>query len=203
VVEPDSAAAVALRAAIWPMALLLAACGRLGYEPSAGYTTSVPAADSSSDPMPATEAGLSDGPTAAPPDTSDGASPSGDTSDRSIAMNDAADTTTTIDRFDASDGSADSGTADSSGACSLVPCAPVALATSEADPWGIAVDGANVYWTNQRAGTVKKVPLSSGPSVTIAAAEVQPSGIAVDATHVYWVNYTQSGAVRRATLGGG
>ena len=50
-----------------------------------------------------------------------------------------------------------------SGAVMTAPLAggaPVALASAQDDPNGIAVDGANVYWTNL-GGTIMKLPMAA------------------------------------------
>jgi hypothetical protein len=62
------------------------------------------------------------------------------------------------------------------------------LASNQADPSGIAVDGASVYWTNYRDGTVMKVAIGGGAITTLASGQGDPSGIAVDGTSVYWAD---------------
>jgi sugar lactone lactonase YvrE len=71
---------------------------------------------------------------------------------------------------------------------------PVALASLQSYPTGIAVDGTSVYWTNYAGagscarGSVMKVGLAGGAPITLAADQLFPDGIAVDATSVYWTN---------------
>jgi sugar lactone lactonase YvrE len=55
--------------------------------------------------------------------------------------------------------------------------------------YGMAVDTANVYWTNFGDGTVMKVPLGGGAATTLVSGQDSPVGVAVDATSVYWANY--------------
>jgi hypothetical protein len=56
-------------------------------------------------------------------------------------------------------------------------------------PWGIAIEGADVYWVNMgeaQQGSVVKAPKSGGAPVTLASNQVNPVSIAVDAQNVYW-----------------
>ncbi len=73
------------------------------------------------------------------------------------------------------------------------------LAASQSNPFFIATDGINVYWTNvgngpptANDGTVMKCAVGGcgGAPTTIASAQSGPSGIAVDGTSVYWADYS-------------
>ena len=62
------------------------------------------------------------------------------------------------------------------------------LANNLNNPMGIAVDGTNVYWVDEGAGTVMSVPLAGGAPKTLASGQNKPWAIAVDATGIYWTN---------------
>ena len=74
------------------------------------------------------------------------------------------------------------------GGCTISLCQPVVLGDMQAGPWGIAIDGSNVYWTNYGGGQVKQCA-KSGCSLmptTLASGLSSPYGIAIDSTNVYW-----------------
>ena len=88
----------------------------------------------------------------------------------------------------------------------------ITLASGSSNANGMAIDSANVYWTEFPAGNVKKVPLGGGSVTTLASGQSGPLGIVVDSTSVYWTgqsetgsfpNYTQTGTVAKAPLDGG
>jgi hypothetical protein len=70
------------------------------------------------------------------------------------------------------------------------------------DAWGVAVNGAYVYWTAVNAGGssstgfVGRAPIAGGPGVLLATAEPTPLGIAADSDGVYWTTYHDGNAGR-------
>lgn len=71
------------------------------------------------------------------------------------------------------------------------------------NPWGIAVDAGNVYFTDAQGptGKVVRVPLQKGGSpVTLADGQYLPSAIAVDGPNVY---FTTSYNLKKVPVAGG
>ena len=85
--------------------------------------------------------------------------------------------------------------------CSDAACAPVVVSSDFTATGRIALDAANVYWTNGD-GAVRRAPIAGGPSVTLATAQSGPTGIAVDATNAYVAN-KGSGTIVKIPLAGG
>jgi hypothetical protein len=88
------------------------------------------------------------------------------------------------------------------GACVASACQPVALATGQHTPIGLAVDATNIYWTTSD-GNVMKAPISGGAATVLAAGQRSPWGIAVDAANVYWANAASLGQVMTVPIAGG
>jgi hypothetical protein len=78
------------------------------------------------------------------------------------------------------------------GSCGSGQCRPIALASDESGPGGLAVDDAGVYWIDNFSGEVRFISLDGGGLGTLATGQAGPVGIAVTPTHVYWTNNTDS-----------
>ncbi len=86
--------------------------------------------------------------------------------------------------------------------CQKGLCQPTTLASSLSAPWGLAISGSNVYWTNSGDGTVMTVPAVGGVTpTTLATNQGTPLGIAVDGVDAYWVD-SAGGLVLQCALGG-
>lgn len=82
-------------------------------------------------------------------------------------------------------------------------CAPIILASNQNKPWGIAVDAANVYFSNRTsAGSIVQVPIDGGPTTILASNQNDPDCVAIDTGNVYWSNVA-GGSVHMVPIGGG
>jgi hypothetical protein len=68
-------------------------------------------------------------------------------------------------------------------------------------PEDIAVDSANVYWTDLGDGSVRKISKAGGNAVVLAQSQQGPRRIAVQGAYVYWSN-NLGGAIMRAPIDG-
>ena len=93
------------------------------------------------------------------------------------------------------------------GECVDSVCKAVQLVVGDPNDWprDVAVDGANVYWTNESGGTVMRVPKGGGTSVEVGWNQPFAYGVAVDGMRAYWTTrqQTPNGTVGSAPLGGG
>jgi hypothetical protein len=65
---------------------------------------------------------------------------------------------------------------------------PEMFVDGQGKPWGIAVDDAYVYWTNEGDETVMRKPKGGGPAAVIARSQAEPHRVLVDSTNVIWHN---------------
>jgi hypothetical protein len=86
------------------------------------------------------------------------------------------------------------------GSCALR--SSIVLATSVATAPGLAVDQADVYWTDA-TDKVSRVPVGGGPIEPIWPAQAKPWGLALDDTFVYWSNQLGGAIWRGAKDGSG
>ena len=93
------------------------------------------------------------------------------------------------------------------GFCSDGACGPVAMTSNVVgNARFMVMNASHIYWTDDRAGTVSRVPIAGGAAVTLASSQYNPEAIALDANYVYWTLITGGtgvGTVRRMPLGGG
>ena len=96
----------------------------------------------------------------------------------------------------------------STSACSAGQCQNT-IVSGPSNPYSIALDANNVYFTDLQAGAVLMAARGGGAPVPIASGQSLPFVIAVDATSVYWANQGTAannfsdGTIMKAPLGGG
>lgn len=77
---------------------------------------------------------------------------------------------------------------------------PQILAAGLVSPCSLAIDAANVYWSE--SGAIKKTGKNGGSLTTLASGLNAPFDIAVDSTGVYWAEF-YGGAIRKVGHNGG
>jgi len=96
----------------------------------------------------------------------------------------------------------------STSACSAGQCQDT-IVSGPSNPYSIALDANNVYFSDLMAGAVLMAARGGGAPVQIASGQSLPFVIAVDATSVYWANEGTAannfsdGAIMKVALGGG
>lgn len=68
---------------------------------------------------------------------------------------------------------------------------------------GLAIDDDYVYFTDQSAGTVERVPKGGGEREIIEDGQDAPYGVGVNDEFVYWTTFNEEGTVQRQVLEGG
>jgi len=85
------------------------------------------------------------------------------------------------------------------------PCVatePVVLASGGKEIQFVALDDANVYWTDFALGTVGVVPKAGGAAGVVAPARGKPSGLAARGGTVYWTEFGGDLVASAAASGG-
>jgi hypothetical protein len=68
---------------------------------------------------------------------------------------------------------------------------------------GLFVDATWVYFTDQDAGTIERVPRGGGPRELLQEAQEQPYAVAATSDRVFWTTFVEGGSVVRANLPAG
>lgn len=69
--------------------------------------------------------------------------------------------------------------------------------------YGLALDEANVYWTELGTGEVRQARKDGTGRVTLASGQDAPHAVAVTDGFVFWGLYSATGSLRKAPIGGG
>jgi sugar lactone lactonase YvrE len=71
-------------------------------------------------------------------------------------------------------------------------CPAIVTGDSPGGAFALTLDADNVYWTNMKEGTVKRVSKAGGPVSTLATGQATAQVIATDGARVYWANFGDS-----------
>jgi len=89
--------------------------------------------------------------------------------------------------------------ADGKGSVKKVPKGggTITIISTGGSPWGLAIDGNAIYWSEETNNVIKRMAIAGGPIATLAENLSIPTGIAIDSTYVYWIE-TGSHTIKRA-----
>ncbi len=83
---------------------------------------------------------------------------------------------------------------------------PIVVASLQDEPYAIAVDGENIYWTNKGGNQVMRLKKAAGPSQPDVIADLvdggSPFGLAINGSSVFWTNAT-NGEILMTSIDGG
>jgi hypothetical protein len=88
------------------------------------------------------------------------------------------------------------------GACSAGACQPVVLVAGLEQPYWMALDDANVYWTEPLTGRIMRVAKAGGAPTVVADGLPSPGEITFNGGNVYWTD-SVAGTVNKLDLSGG
>jgi len=79
------------------------------------------------------------------------------------------------------------------------------ILATQVDPYGLWIDGSNIYYTANMLGEVRKVPKGGGASTLLATGVNWPATIVGDATTLYFAEFAGGniGSIRRLPKAGG
>lgn len=115
------------------------------------------------------------------------------------------ESSTAVDGSSSSSGGASSSESGTTGGPSADPGCPecIVLAEGLLGGRGIAIDPTHVYFTDQAAGTLSRVPKGGGDVEIIMPQLEAPYDVAVGGAWVYWTEYAAAGTVARTPSAGG
>jgi hypothetical protein len=75
------------------------------------------------------------------------------------------------------------------------------IATGQYVPLAVAVDSANVYWSDNGGSAIMTMPIGGVTPTTLVSGTLGPSNVALNATSVFWIS--GEGSIVSVPLGGG
>jgi hypothetical protein len=89
------------------------------------------------------------------------------------------------------------------GACADAQCQPSVLLSGLAAPQGVALDRANLYWSEPTYGQIHDITLDGGVRSIVVADASAPTYLAVAGGELYWTENLDGGSVQAHTLSSG